>query len=672
VDAYLRLLAEAGILTPKLRDAALKAQSEFRNAAPPAGSWSFAERKGSDAIRVALLAMLGVDSTYELDQLDLAVESGFDKYVTDEVAQRLRRLASPSAAAAAGVTGHRLLNPANDVSSVFYSFSLYERSGGANYLRAQVDTFNGPLNVNEGTKLELGSTAKLRTLVTYLETVARLHANYAGLAPAELQSAPVDRQDRLTRWAIDFMAVAPDKTLPAMLESAMNRIYSASPDEAFFTGGGVHLFSNFEPKDNARVMTVREAFQRSVNLVFIRLMRDLAYHYRSPEPGLAPAVLADERHPLRRQYLERFADREGREFLARFYRKYRDLAPQQALDTLLRETPAVAYRLAAAYRFLEPDANPNALAEFLAARLPAGRPVFSQVDALYRDYAPGRFHLNDAGFLARVHPLELWTAAYLRKHPGAGFDEILRASERERQEAYAWLFKPGRKQGQDIRILSILEADAFQAIHRSWKRQGYPFATLVPSYATAIGSSGDTPAALAELAGIIVNGGVRYPASRFERLHFAQGTPFETVVARRAPPPERVLAPEVAAVLRQELLGVVERGTARRAYGAVALNDGTRIAVGGKTGTGDNRLDIFGVGGAILESRPMNRTATFVFTVGDRFFGTVVAYVPGPEAGAYQFTSALPLQVFRDLVPAFLPLVEESERRAGTRALTGG
>ena len=44
----------------------------------------------------------------------------------------------------------------------------------------------------------------------------------------------------------------------------------------FATGGGVHAFANFDREDDGRIMTVREAFRKSVNLVFIRLMRQRA------------------------------------------------------------------------------------------------------------------------------------------------------------------------------------------------------------------------------------------------------------------------------------------------------------------------------------------------------------------------------------------------------------
>ena len=195
-----------------------------------------------------------------------------------------------------------------------------------------------------------------------------------------------------------------------------------------------------------------------------------------------------------------------------------------------------------------------------------------------------------------------------------------------------------------------MEDEAFVEMAKSWRRLGYPFPSLVPSYATALGSSGDTPAALAELAGIILNGGVRQSAVRLEDLHFGQSTPFDTTLVRRQLPAQRVLPAEVAAVAHEGMLGVVEKGTARTAHDAV-MQGGKIVPVGGKTGTGDNRYQTFSAPGVISNSRAVNRTATFVFTIGERFFGTVVAYVPGDLATGQKFTSALPVQVFKTLIP---------------------
>ena len=46
----------------------------------------------------------------------------------------------------------------------------------------------------------------------------------------------------------------------------------------------------------------------------------------------------------------------------------------------------------------------------------------------------------------------------------------------------------------------------------------------------------------------------------------------------------------------------------------------------------------------------MSRTATFVFFIGDRFSGTLTAYVPNARAQEFNFTSALPVQILKILL----------------------
>ena len=53
--------------------------------------------------------------------------------------------------------------------------------------------------------------------------------------------------------------------------------------------------------------------------------------------------------------------------------------------------------------------------------------------------------------------------------------------------------KSRRKRAADTRIRIMAEEDAFTKVYASWRRQGYPFASLVPSLATAIGSSAAGP-----------------------------------------------------------------------------------------------------------------------------------------------------------------------------------
>jgi len=185
----------------------------------------------------------------------------------------------------------------------------------------------------------------------------------------------------------------------------------------------------------------------------------------------------------------------------------------------------------------------------------------------------------------------------------------------------------------------------------SWQRLGFPFERLVPSYATAIGSSSDRPAALAELMGIILNDGQRRPTVSIERLSFATGTPYHTVFSPDFTATEDVMQPAVARVLRAVLAEVVEHGTGRRAKGALHRPDGSPITVGGKTGSGDNRYETFTRRGHLKSSRPVNRTATFVFYVDDRYYGVITASVDGAAALDYRFTSALPVAILTLLAP---------------------
>ncbi len=184
----------------------------------------------------------------------------------------------------------------------------------------------------------------------------------------------------------------------------------------------------------------------------------------------------------------------------------------------------------------------------------------------------------------------------------------------------------------------------------------------MPSFATALGSSADRPDALAELVGIIQAGGLRQPTVRFEAFRMAEDTPYETHMSLRAPASaqqEQVLSAEVAAVAQQALEQVVRGGTARAVRRAFVDAEGDPITVAGKTGTGDNQHKLYNRDGAIIGSRTVNRTATLVFALGDCYFGTIVAYVPGEDAARHTFMSALVVRVLEQLRDALAPLLNE-------------
>ncbi len=657
-NGLLRLLARDGMISNRLRDAALPVKLRFDVDRPAQETSSFINRKASSMVRVQLGELLGMHRFYELDRLDLTVSTTLHEQTQKAVTEFLLQLKDPEFLRLNGLTAERLLSK-GDPAKVIYSLNLNELGPYGSMPRVQADNLDQPFDINVGTKLDLGSTAKLRTLVTYLEIIARLHEQYAGLDNKALSALQISPNDRLARWAVDYLLTSSDRGLGTMLDAALERQYSASPKEVFYTAGGNHTFSNFSKKDDGSIMSVRMAMRHSVNLVFIRLMRDIVRHYVLQVPGSTARILEDMDNPLRREYLERFADKESKVFMKRFYDKYKGKNSEQILESLVSGIRATPRRVACIHRYLVPGATYEQFTAFIKANMAVlnEQPGAKTLKKFYNQFGPDKFSLADQGYIAQVHPLELWLTSYLSSHPQATWTDIVTDSQKERLAVYSWLMRSSRKNAQDRRIRSLLEVEAFLEIHKDWKRLGYPFNSLVPSFATSIGSSADRPAALAELMSILVNDGVRPPVAPIESLHFAKSTPYETIVRRLPSEGERVMPAEVARAVRVVLRDVVQNGTAGRINQALLLPDGSEIPIGGKTGTGDHRYVTYKARGVVKSSKVVNRSATFVFYIGDKFYGTLTAFVPGPDAAGYEFTSALPVNILRLMLPRLRPLV---------------
>lgn len=665
-DSHIRLLGRAGVIDATLRDDTLAQRLQFKAPESDKAKVEQDSRKGINAARLRLANLLD-QSLYDLDRLDLNAHSTLHKDLQQKVSAYLKSLASPETAAKYGLIGERLLSP-QGTDDVLYTFTLFEKTADGNRVRVQTDSTDQPFDLNEHSKLELGSTAKLRVLSTYLEIVAELHTSLVDELPDTLMTMEIAPNDHITRWAANYLVSAQDRSLPAMLEAALDRTYSASPGERFFTGGGLQVFNNFNKDEDGKVPTVRQSLQNSHNLPFVRLMRDIvAYSSSYQTTGSSSLLLLSDKDKKREEYLRKFVDKEGSEFMHRFWRKYQKKTLEERLDSMfdgLKQTPD---RLAAVHRYLLPDADYASFAKFLQEKLPDETELTqAKMQDMYNKYGPGKFSLPDQGYIAGVHPLELWVLSYMNSHPDAGFKDAVAASAEQRQQVYRWLFKTSNRSARDARIRIMLEVEAFTEIHQRWQRLGYPFDHLVPSLGTALGSSGDRPAALAELIGIIQNDGMRLPTIRIDSLHFASNTPYDTSLLFNASPGERVMRPEVARALKKALGLVVADGTARRLNGSFNHNDGTPLQIGGKTGTGDNRIATQVVRGKKVASTATSRTATFVFYLGDNYFGTLTAFVPGKGADDFSFTSALPLQVLKGMAPILQPYVNKDSSMCAT------
>lgn len=668
-DTTLDLLATSGVISPELKKAAKIARFRFLTEPPPLPPLHFIEQKATTALRTQLLNILGLKKLYELDRIDLAATSTLDQKAQQQVTTFLKQMGNRDFVESVGMVGFRLLSSENDPAKIKWSVLLYERGENGNRLRVQADNINEPWDMNDGAKLDLGSTAKLRTLVTYLEIIGELHRRYAGLSVEDLDGIASEAPDQLTEWAARWLAVNPEATLSDTLEAAMQRQYSGSTAETFFTGGGAHTFVNFEKKEDFMSFNLYQALEDSVNLVFIRLMRDIVNYTIAQGAQTKQELLEDPDQPARQEYLERFADNEGRTYLNRYINDYSKLDSDAMLAKLASRAHKGATSRTVLFRTVRPDADFAEYAAFMRTAMPS--PIGeSRLRKLFEEYPASRFNWSDRGYVVGVHPLEIWLVTYLQANPTSPRSQIMNVSRPIRIESYAWLFRESLKGAQDTRIRILLEQDAFAKIHQRWVRLGYPFSRLTPSLATAIGSSGDRPGALAELAGIILNDGARKPLLRFDKLHFAANTPYETVLEPSNMQIKQVLDPEIAKVVRQAMKNVIDTGTAKRLKDSYKDAAGNPLPIGAKTGTGDHRRDEYASGGRLIASRVINRTGTIVFYIGDRFFGTVSAHVAGAEAADYKFTSALSAQMLKSLQPVLQPLMSGTAPKPATTNIT--
>ena len=650
-NLYLRLLSDAGVLSQALRDIGLHTPLVYTPSTKPSiRQVTEADLKATHFIRTQLQQLLKVPSLYDLDHLDVSMHTTLDQALQAKIGTLLQQLADSTFIEQTGLAKPHLLshgNPAN----IIYSMTMYERTSAGNLLRVQTDTLNQPFDMNHGSKTDLGSTAKLRTLVTYLEVIERLFDTFHTFPSEKLTHLEKETTDPLTHWVISYLNTSPKTNLQDILEAALERRYTASPHERFWTGGGVHTFANFNKADNTHIFSVREAFHQSVNLVFIRLMRDLVQYYTSILPEAPSRILADAQHPIREQLLQQFIQQEGRQFLQQYYEIYQGRSPDASLHRLMNKGHRTSSSVGIILRSVYPDIDAKEFSRQFLQWQPsfAHQPV--KVHTLFQNLNPDDWRLDDQGYLANVHPLELLTVQFLAEHPQDTKRELFQAAASRLGEVYAWLFSAHRKSAQDQRIHIMLEQKAFHLIHRDWQRQGYPFSSLVPSLATAIGSSADRPSALAQLMGILANDGQAMPDIILQQIHFAKNTPFETMLTPQPATGTQVVHPVIAKLVKRELIDVVNKGTARLLKDIFKNDSPHPLAIGGKTGTGDHRQKRYDAGLRLIQSKPISRTATFVFLIENRFYGTITAQVLGPESGEYDFTSSLPVTIFRLLAP---------------------
>jgi membrane peptidoglycan carboxypeptidase len=130
----------------------------------------------------------------------------------------------------------------------------------------------------------------------------------------------------------------------------------------------MHTFSNFKREDNGRNPSVRESLNESINLPFVRMLRDVISYITHQQWQDLKAVMKNDDDPRRDKILARFADREGVQFLSQFWSKYSGKEPQEQIDAFLTGLKLTQDRAAVIHRYLYPSADLESFSAFMNER----------------------------------------------------------------------------------------------------------------------------------------------------------------------------------------------------------------------------------------------------------------------------------------------------------------
>lgn len=631
---YVKILVENNIIRSRAFDTLSLFQSKQT---PELQKKNFVENKAQDLIRKKVSKLLKLDYQ-SLDKLDLKVYSTIRNDIQVAATDFFAQLKDEEFINEHNLKVPKLLDR-TDPQKVTYSFNLFELQNGQAKLRAIYDNMNQPFSFNDSSKLELGSSAKMRVLVTYLDAMSK--------AFEEKQNGKLVSEDSISQFVREFNS----NNLEELLEASIERKFSASPNEPFFTGGGLHKFANYNDEDDGKVVTIKEALMRSINLPFVRTLREVVQFYKNRNPNF----LDKKDVEVKKELLNEFVDKESRVFLVRYFKFLKNKKVDDLDQYVTFELTKGPIGAAAVINYLHPNFTDDEVFESLATYYTKAHSPkeIKAIKELHKNFQAGIFDINDIGYLAKLHPILLYITKAMINNKDITLTELIKESYDVRIESYEWLFKTRHINEQYKRVDIVLESQAFQMILQQWLDLGYPFETIVPSLATALGSSGDKPIALAHLVGILLNDGKTTEDVSVEKYHFAKSTPYEAILERKPfETSKQIIRPEVAKVARKALQNVVEGGTAVRMRGVY-----DPMIVGGKTGTGDNRLELHDSAGNMTESTPVNRTSTFVFYIGERWFGSITIYVDKDEAEHSTFTSSLAVGLMNLLSQEIKPII---------------
>ncbi len=284
IDNHLYALANAGVISPSLRDAALNADLHFRSRA--------AGDHGRGVLCSAQIDRGGAQPAGRPVAPSRSVRARPARPDRRDLDRSpIRRRASPMSWSGCRI---RLSCAARACTATVCSTApIRRRSPGASCCTSAATvtaticacTRTASTGRSTSTRVRNCSSARRPSCARsppISQIIAKLHRQLADVPARDLSRLAASADDALSGWAASYLARASDRSLQPMLEAALQRRYSAAPQE-FFTGGGSHVFENFARWEDHTNPTVLEAFEQSINLAFIRLLRDVLNYYNAEE-----------------------------------------------------------------------------------------------------------------------------------------------------------------------------------------------------------------------------------------------------------------------------------------------------------------------------------------------------------------------------------------------------
>jgi hypothetical protein len=167
----------------------------------------------------------------------------------------------------------------------------------------------------------------------------------------------------------------------------------------------VHSFANFEKSENGKIYTVRDATVHSVNLSYVRLMRDLVRYYQARLPYDTDAILADTNYPMRHRLLQEIADEESRFFLFRAYKSFEKRSTEDVIAQLLGKKAKSDRQISILFYAWHHGADEELLTRWLVKYHGIATP--EQTQRMVKAYGNPSLNLSDYGYLLGIHPVKV-------------------------------------------------------------------------------------------------------------------------------------------------------------------------------------------------------------------------------------------------------------------------